>query len=56
MSKCRFYIADMDEQFTRKIRAVIARCPGIEVVGNTANGRTALTETLRLKLHFAIMT
>ena len=49
MRKCRFYIADMDEQFTRKIRAVIARCSGIEVVGNAANGRTALTEVLRLK-------
>ena len=49
MKKCRFYIADIDEQFTQRIRAALARCPGIEVVGSTVNGRTALTETLRLK-------
>ena len=49
MKQCRFYIADIDEQFTHRIRAVIAKCPGIEIVGSATNGRTALSEVLRLK-------
>ena len=49
MKKCRFYIADMDEQFVTRVRGAIARCAGIEIVGSTGNGRTALTESLRLK-------
>ena len=49
MKKCRFYIADMDVQFVSRVRGTISRCPGIEVVGSTGNGRTALTESLRLK-------
>jgi len=55
MKKCRFYIADMDVQFVSKVRGTLARCPGIEVVGNTGNGRTALTETLRLKPDVVMM-
>ena len=49
MKKCRFYIADMDEQFIARVRGVIARCMGIDIVGSTCNGRTALMESLRLK-------
>lgn len=49
MKKCRFYIADMDEPFVAGVRRVVVRCPGIEIVGSTGNGRTALTECLRLK-------
>lgn len=49
MKKCRFYIADMDEPFVSRVRCAIDRCAGIELVGNTGNGRTALTEVLRLK-------
>ena len=49
MKKCRFYIADMDEQFIARVRGVIARCTGIDIVGSTCNGRTALMESLRLK-------
>ncbi len=49
MKKCRFYIADMDEHFVSVVRRVVARCPGIEVVGNSGNGRVAFADSLRLK-------
>ena len=49
MKKCRFYIADMDEQFVSRVRCAVDRCAAIEFVGNTGNGRNALTEVLRLK-------
>ena len=49
MKKFRFYIADMDAQFVSAVRRTVGRCPGIEIIGSTNNGRTALTESLRLK-------
>ena len=49
MKKCRLYIADMDAQFVLKARRVISRCAGIEIVGSSGNGRTALSEAIRLK-------
>lgn len=49
MKKCRFYIADMDAQFIVRVRRGISCCAGIEIVGSTGNGRTALSEILRLE-------
>lgn len=49
MNKCRLYIADMDGQFVSEVRRTLARIQGIEIVGSTGNGRTALMECLRLK-------
>lgn len=49
MKKCRFYMIDMDERFISMVRRAIAGCPGIEFTGSTGNGRTALSEVLRLK-------
>lgn len=49
MKKCRFYIADMDAHFVSAVRKALAQSPAIELVGNTGNGRVALTESLRLK-------
>lgn len=49
MKKCRFYIADMDAHFVSAVRKIMAQSPSIEMVGNTGNGRVALTESLRLK-------
>jgi len=49
MKKCRLYIADMDLQFISGIRRAVARCQGIEIVGSSGNGRTALRDCLRLK-------
>lgn len=55
MKKCRFYIADMDEAFVARVRSAVSRCHGIEIVGSTGNGRTALTECLRLKPDVVMM-
>jgi len=49
MKKCCLYIADMDTQFITGIRRAVARCQGIEIVGSSGNGRTALRDCLRLK-------
>jgi len=55
MKKCRLYIADMDAQFISGIRRAVVRCQGIEIVGNSGNGRTALKDCLRLKLDVVIL-
>ena len=49
MKRCRLYIADMDAKFVAGIRRAVARCQGIEIVGSSGNGRTALRDCLRLK-------
>ena len=49
MKKCRLYIADMDLQFIAGIRRAVAGCQGIEIIGSSGNGRTALRDCLRLK-------
>ena len=49
MKKCRLYIADIDVQFIAGVRRAVARCQGIEIVGSSGNGRTALRDCLRLK-------
>ncbi len=49
MKKCRLYIADIDVQFIAGIRRVVTRCQGIEIVGSSGNGQTALRDCLRLK-------
>ena len=49
MKKCRLYIADMDVQFISGVRRVVTRCQGIEIVGSSGNGRTALRDCLRLQ-------
>jgi len=48
MNKCRLYIADMDDGFVARIRRLIASSPGIEIAGNTGNGKAALKEIIRL--------
>lgn len=49
MKKCRLYIADMDVHFITGVRRVVTRCQGIEIVGSSGNGRTALRDCLRLQ-------
>jgi two-component system response regulator (stage 0 sporulation protein A) len=49
MKKCRLYIADMDVQFIAGVHRVVTRCQGIEIVGSSGNGRTALRDCLRLQ-------
>lgn len=48
MGKCRLYIADVDARYVSSVRDAIARRPDLELVGNSGNGRVALTEILRL--------
>ena len=48
MAKCRLYIADVDERFVAAVRGLALRHPDLEFVGNSGNGRVALTEILRI--------
>lgn len=49
MKKCRLYIADVDAQFISGVRRAVSQCQGIEIVGSSGNGRTALRDCLRLQ-------
>lgn len=55
MKKCRLYIADVDAQFITGVRRAVTRCQGIEIVGSSGNGRTALRDCLRLKPDVVIL-
>ena len=44
----RLYIADIDDNFVSRVRAVLSSCPGIEIVGNSNNGMRALNDIIRL--------
>jgi len=48
VKKYRLYIADLDERFVKTIRDVIHLRQDLELVGNSGNGRIALTEIIRL--------
>ena len=47
MSGCRLYIADMDQDFVRKVRGYLKASSSIEVIGSAGNGRTALREIIQ---------
>lgn len=49
MKKCRFYMSDLDARFIAQTRSVVSHCADIEIVGSSGNGRTALSDALRLK-------